>query len=146
MPLIRTAIPLFNTLLFQKLNMEEQCRVLDCRIEKNTLTCSGWIQPTTLCDKYKIRIKYTKGVSPVCFLQSPKIPPNPHIHLNSNSSFCLNIKTDLNWHERLPLANYLLPWLAEWIIYYELYLINGGIWLGPESMAHNRILHMHNLP
>ncbi len=38
--------------------------------------------------------------------------------------------------ERIRINEYTVPWICEWIIYYEIYLINGNIWEGPESPVH----------
>lgn len=51
-------------------------------------------------------------------------------------SICLSYPPDIIWHERSRVAELTVPWLAEWLVYYEIYLLNGNIWEGPQSPSH----------
>jgi hypothetical protein len=51
-------------------------------------------------------------------------------------SLCLHYPADMKWSGHTPLYKYTIPWIAEWILFYELYLINGGKWKGRESPVH----------
>jgi hypothetical protein len=42
----------------------------------------------------------------------------------------------MTWNEKTQVYMYTIPWLIEWIVYYELYLINGNTWEGRESPVH----------
>jgi len=42
----------------------------------------------------------------------------------------------MRWTEQTPVYKYTVPWISEWIVYYEIYQMNGGIWEGPESPLH----------
>jgi hypothetical protein len=42
----------------------------------------------------------------------------------------------MKWNEKKQIYKYTVPWLIEWIIFYELYLVNGNIWEGRESPVH----------
>jgi hypothetical protein len=43
---------------------------------------------------------------------------------------------DMKWTERTPVYKYSVPWIVEWIHFYEISLLNGGEWEGPESPVH----------
>ena len=60
-----------------------------------------------------------------------------------NHSLCLSYDGDVVWNERTELFRYTIPWIAEWIHFYEIYLLNEGKWEGPESPAHLRIEDMN---
>src|SRR5262245_50222071 len=34
------------------------------------------------------------------------------------------------WHQSIPIADTLVPWASEWLLFYELWLATGGQWLG----------------
>ena len=51
-------------------------------------------------------------------------------------SLCLHYKPDMKWSSTTQIYQYTIPWLCEWIIFYELYLVNGNVWLGSESPFH----------
>ena len=53
-----------------------------------------------------------------------------------DKSLCLCYAKDMKWNERTDVYAYTVPWVAEWLVYYELYLINGHQWEGPESPDH----------
>jgi hypothetical protein len=57
------------------------------------------------------------------------LPPRralPHVYpLNTLCLFLGNRE----WHESIPIADTLVPWASEWLLYYELWLATGE-WLG----------------
>lgn len=54
----------------------------------------------------------------------------------NDHSLCLHYPPDMKWNERLKIYEYTIPWISEWIIYYEIFLLNGGVWEGRESPTH----------
>lgn len=81
-------------------------------------------------------IEYVLGHEPKTTILCPDIQPNKHIHMYKDHSLCLSYPSDLKWTENSNVGDLTIPWLAEWIIFYEIYLLNGGIWEGPQSPAH----------
>ena len=51
-------------------------------------------------------------------------------------SLCLHYPPDMKWSSWTPIYLYTIPWVVEWPLYYEIYLENGGRWVGPESPVH----------
>lgn len=51
-------------------------------------------------------------------------------------SLCLHYPPDKKWSGWTPIYQFTIPWLVEWIYYYEIYLVNGGFWEGSESPVH----------
>ncbi|MFM7852239.1 MAG: hypothetical protein ACKO96_10070 [Flammeovirgaceae bacterium] len=41
------------------------------------------------------------------------------------------------WDEKIPIYQFTVPWISEWIVFYEIYKITGK-WEGRESPVHIR--------
>lgn len=84
--------------------------------------------------KYEYVINYDvqAGVAGVWII-SPKIIKNKFIHMNSNSSLCLYDPKDYPLFRRFFLGSQIVTWTHEWINNYEVYLVNGGTWIGSEA-------------
>jgi hypothetical protein len=96
----------------------------------------GWIQPEDCKDRYKIRIEYVAGKEPKSTILLPEIVPSPRIHMFNNHSLCLYYPPDMKWNEKVKIYQYTVPWICEWVLFYEIYLMNGGKWEGKESPFH----------
>ncbi len=100
-------------------------------IANNTLTCTGWIQPTELSIKYKIKIIYKPDSKPKVFVKEPDIEHNDEIHMYPDKSLCLYYPKEMPWHNSMHLTHTIIPWTVEWLIFYELYQIQG-VWRHPS--------------
>lgn len=49
----------------------------------------------------------------------------------SNGDLCLYHPPSQPWSDDNDLHKTIIPWTAEWLVFYELYLSEGR-WLGPE--------------
>lgn len=123
-------------LISQQKLIEKHYDFLKCHIEKNVLKCTGWVQPEGSSQAYKILIEYVVGREPKTTILHPDIQPNRHIHMYRDRSLCLSYSSDMKWNERTAVFAHTVPWVIEWIVFHELYLINGNKWLGPESPEH----------
>lgn len=102
----------------------------------NVLTCTGWVQPDGCNTRYKVKIECVAGCEPKTTVLYPKIEPSIKIHMYKDHSLCLHYTPDMPWSERTAIYKYTIPWLCEWFIFYELFLVNGNKWLGRESPIH----------
>lgn len=124
-------------LLYQKKQIEQHYHFLRCRLVNNILVCSGIISSSDYINCYTVEIKCVYGCEPSTKIIHPgDIVPSSKIHMYSDRSLCLHYPPDLKWSATTPIYKYTIPWLIEWIVYYELYLVNGGNWEGPESPVH----------
>jgi hypothetical protein len=131
-PYARTAM-----LQYQKKLIEEHYEFLNCRIEKNVLICRGTIISPNFSQPYSVEIRCVCGYEPSTKILAPAdIMPNKDIHMYDDHTLCLHYPPDMKWTERTSIYRYTIPWLIEWITYYEIYLINGRVWEGPESPTH----------
>ncbi|MBI3137732.1 MAG: hypothetical protein HYZ15_04025 [Sphingobacteriales bacterium] len=116
--------------------IEEQYPFLQCSIQNKVLVCTGWLQPDNCRDKYKVKVEYVAGHEPKSTVLWPKIEPSRDIHMYKDHSLCLHYPKDMPWNEKIKIYQYTIPWISEWIVFYEIYLINGNIWEGRQSPTH----------
>lgn len=121
---------------YQKKLVEENYDFLKCTIINNVLVCIGWISCDSLGIKYKIKVEYVAGHEPKSTILFPVIEPSKEIHMYRDHSICLHYPPDMKWTEKTRVYLHTIPWICEWIVYYELYKINGNKWLGRESPNH----------
>jgi hypothetical protein len=93
----------------------------------------GHLQPTGDSPVYRVKLEYKPGKAPKVWVLSPEVHPDaPHRY--SDLLLCLYYPRYEKWHPRLFLAETIVPWAAEWLLYYEVWLEDPlGRWLGPEA-------------
>jgi len=117
----------------QKLNIERTYPCFSCKARTDRLECVGRINPDPDDDEgasYKIKIVYRRV--PKVWVISPKIDYNADIHMYRDGSLCLYYPEDFRWSDKSNIHDTILPWTAEWLVFYERYL-NSGNWEGPEA-------------
>jgi hypothetical protein len=107
---------------------------LKCSLRRGKLECVGSITPTEHSETYKIRLRYTEWGFPSVKILHPHIEARPEIHMYRDGTLCLFHPPSQPWTGVDHLHSTIIPWTAEWLVYYELFLIEGR-WLGPE-VAH----------
>lgn len=122
--------------MMQKRELERKFSFLKCRIENDTLICRGIFQPDN-CNAYDVRIEFRAGCFPQVYILSPEIKPNADIHIYSEGSLCLFYPGDMKWKDTTSIAENTIPWIFEWILFYELYLLTG-VWEG-EYVPHGNV-------
>ncbi len=127
----------YALLLHQQLLIEEHYEFLKCSIKNSVLICTGWFKLENCSEPYKIKIEYVVGHEPKTTILSPSIVPGKDIHMYRDHSICLHYPPDMPWNEKIKVYEYTIPWISEWIIYYEIYKVTN-LWEGPESPAHIR--------
>jgi hypothetical protein len=103
-----------------------------CRLSHRTLECIGEILPSVDCATYRVRFRYKQGDVPKVWIEDPPIAPSPRIHRFRDGSLCLYFWREDPWKSSDDIHRKIIPWIAEWLVFYELYLITGK-WLGPEA-------------
>lgn len=116
----------------QKPLVEKHFPCFKCIFEQRQWQCTGTIVPSEGCDAYRIRISYRLGGVPKVRILDPSITPSAAIHMYSNGSLCLYYPEEDPWKISDNLHEKIIPWTAEWLVFYELYKICGK-WLGPEA-------------
>lgn len=90
----------------------------------------GWLQPTALSRRYRIRIDLAHDGLPQVRVVEPTLESRsgeqlPHTY--RGGTLCLYSPGD--WHPSLSLAVTLVPWASECLLNYEIWLATGE-WYG----------------
>lgn len=101
-------------------------------IREKTVTWRGVLQPTPKSEKYGVFVKYRLMVYPKVWVKSPNIDLScKHIYPQDNS-LCLFYPKDNEWSAKDFIGETIIPWTAEWLMFYELWK-KTGIWYGEEA-------------
>jgi hypothetical protein len=122
----------YRRFLGQKALVEHHFPCFRCQLYRNRLTCKATICPSPDCDRYLIRIRYDYEKVPRVEIRQPKITPSSKIHMYGCGALCLYDPRETPWQRTDNVHEKIIPWIAEWLVYYELYQIYGK-WLGPEA-------------
>lgn len=117
---------------YQKYHIDKTYSCFKTRINNGVLVCTGEIQPDPSCKSYKVRIEYMAGSQPWVYIKSPELIESNQIHVYREGFLCLFDPSETRWKDNMKLSEYTIPWLVEWILYYELWQLTGK-WEGPES-------------
>lgn len=100
------------------------------------LTWIGWLQPTTISDRYRVRIEAFRSTKrqPKIYVESPKLVTRdgeapPHLYSIRRAQLCLWRPQKGEWSRKMWLADSVLLWASLWLFFYEIWLATGA-WLG----------------
>lgn len=119
----------FAYAMMQKRELEKKFSFLKYAIINDTLICKGKFEVEG-CKPYTIQIEFRAGSFPQVYVLDPSIEPNSEIHIYNEGSLCLFYPGDLKWKNTTSISEHTIPWIYEWIMFYEIYL-RTGVWEGP---------------
>lgn len=122
----------YRRFVMQKTLMGRFFPGFQCICNKRRLTCIGKITPSEGCNTYTIKIEYVEGSIPKVWILHPRIVMNSETHVFKDGSLCLYHPPETPWKHTDNLHEKILPWTAEWLVFYELYLVKG-VWLGKSA-------------
>lgn len=95
----------------------------------------GDLQPVEGAPHYRVKLSYVPGGVPKVWVQRPELVPEARtLHRYPDGSLCLYYPEDGDWHGGRYLAETIVPWAAEWLFFYEVWLIDPERrWRGPEA-------------
>lgn len=118
----------------------------DGKVKSQSLRHLVWemdIVPSPNSARYRIRINYTIGMPPKVYVIDPPVLKRPegeallqHVFSTEKQQLCLYYGPFGEWNDSMFLARKIVPWIAEWLLFYELWLITGD-WLG-EGIGHTK--------
>ena len=88
--------------------------------------------PTELCQSYTVKLKYKLGKAPQVNILKPELiePEGRSLpHTYPGKRLCLYYPGIGVWREDMLLAETIVPWISEWLYYYEIWLVTGE-WYG----------------
>ena len=115
----------------QKLKLLKSYDFISCHQKNDKLTCKGEVSPNG-CGVYKFSIIYRVGTAPKVYIKEPQIAYHKDIHMYQEGNLCLYFPNDMPWDDDIMIANTFVPWMIEWIIFYELWL-RTKTWLGKSA-------------
>lgn len=121
-------------LFLQKKSIQKNYECFRCKVKNRVLTCIGIIVPEGGCREYKVKVQQRQGCSPKVWIIEPEIMYDSKIHMfKADSSLCLYDNRVAPWRPSDFISLSIIPWIAEWIVLFELYQIYGT-WLAPEAL------------
>lgn len=105
----------------------------------DSLTWEVQLQPTELSRLYTIRLKYKVDDFPAVYV-TDSFPLErysgkdllEHVYSTSKQKLCLFKPDTKEWTSDKMIAKTVIPWAAEWLQFYELWLATGD-WYGEGS-------------
>ncbi len=104
----------------------------DTRIAGAILVCRGSLKPLDICGRHTVRIEYRVGQNPSAWVDGLPGPngeasPRKIPHRYRDGSICLFYGRE--WTADKAIAQTIVPWLLEWLVFYEGWLATGE-WQG----------------
>jgi len=102
-------------------------------VRRSRLVWRGRFQPTPISANYLVRIEYSleDGRGPRVFVESPQLEVRPGEkslpHVYAGDRLCLNLPGE--WKSDESIAKTTVPWISEWLFYYEIWRSTGE-WKG----------------
>jgi hypothetical protein len=115
-------------------------------IRRDRLCWTGRLQPCELSRIYTVKITYTAGSYPVTRILDPQLSATetgflPHTY--NDQSLCLHDAGQ--WAEHMLIVDTIVPWTAEWLLHYEVWVATGE-WLGDQDPGAQLPSHYDDLP
>jgi len=100
------------------------------------------VRPTPWSRTYSVRVEYRQGKYPKVYVESPDILSLasgrriPHLYCQEAAQLCLWLPKLHEWDSSKLIDDYIVPWIALWLFYFEEWLASDE-WKGggqhPES-------------
>lgn len=121
-----------QSLVLQKIRIRRHYPSFSVSVRCDRLLCVGSVCPAVQGCSYRFQILYQYGSAPQVRILNPRIEPSPDIHMYKDGTLCLYDWREQPWKTTYHIHETLLPWIAEWLLFYEAYQLTGK-WLGPEA-------------
>lgn len=105
------------------------------RVADASLTWEYTLRPTAISDEYRVRLVYTSVRGVEVFVLSPKLrlaagkTKLPHVYSTERQKLCLYYPDGKEWNKGKYLCQTVVPWISEWLYFYELWVASGD-WYG----------------
>lgn len=90
------------------------------------------IQPTPLSIVYEIKLEYVQNSFPKVYVVNPNPLPKAkgakklmHVYDEQKQRLCLYYPTAKEWDCSMMISDTVVPWISEWLFYYEIWVITG---------------------
>ena len=112
----------------------------------------GWdyfLTPSPYSNTYQVRLIYKRDKGVKFYVVEPKLQVIendsllPHVYSTPDQRLCLYYPGVGQWDATKLYVDTIIPWAAEWLLFYELWLITGkwlGGGVGHSSFAEKKII------
>ncbi|MEQ8472557.1 MAG: hypothetical protein RIC35_15305 [Marinoscillum sp.] len=118
---------------FQLAALKAKMPGCDLYLNKNYLRARGKVQPTPRSIWYSYEIKYRFRENITIFIKEPLIKTELNgkkaEHLYKDGSLCLFFPKAKEFDSKKLIVDYIVPWIALWLFFYEIWLVTG-YWKG----------------
>jgi hypothetical protein len=101
------------------------------KFSRNVVSWVGELQPSAISETYTVKIDFRLRARPKVWVLSPVLkrrdPKEKIRHTFSDGSICLHLHEE--WAPEMFIAERIVPWLALWLLHYEVWHATGK-WLG----------------
>jgi hypothetical protein len=121
-----------NLTLAQQAAWLDRMPTWDARVSKGVLSAKGRVRPDPLCREYVVQISYRLPKSPTVRLVDPPLEQREcqwPDHIYSGRLLCLYNPRRHEWDGADLISETIVPWISEWLYFYEIWLATGD-WLG----------------
>lgn len=117
------------TLIQHKIALARSYPESFCELKRNVLTWRATIRPTALSEEYRVILSFNEHQAPKIFVQGQALKGLaksnfPHKYeideVHKRVRVCLYLPSELDYGQ--PFSETLVPWTAEWLFYYEIWL------------------------
>jgi len=104
-------------------------------VKKDKLVWKYHLSPTPISDIYPIKLSYKLEYHPNVYVIDKKLKlyPGknhlPHTYDTEKQWLCLYYRKANEWNSQMFIADTIIPWISEWLYYYEFWLTTGE-WFG----------------
>lgn len=107
-----------------------------CALSRSELAAEGKIRPSQISNSYNIALLCPDRGAPRTYVTTPLRAgweSTPHLYPSDKAGRWAGLPRlclfDLPWRRGTALTKTIVPWAAEWLVYYEVWLTTGQ-WLG----------------
>lgn len=123
-------------LALQALALRHQYPRSVIHLSTDGLVWRGELKPNPLAEIYLVELFAENGDrQPDMFVLSPQLRPDPEgrlPHVWSDGALCLSRYGE--WQSNSFFVDTVVPWAAEWLFHYEIWL-GSGVWMGDGADA-----------
>lgn len=115
-------------------------------LKPGRLSWTGLLQPCDLSRIYTVQISCTRGHYPAVRVLAPELraAENGFLpHTYDNGTLCLHDAGQ--WNAATLIVDTIVPWAAEWVLHYEIWLATGE-WFGDRDSSTTVQDHYDDLP
>lgn len=109
--------------------LREYKNVINYKIDKGVLNVIIRINSSMASNSYKVKIEYKLGKKPITNILDFDGKKFKAPHTYSNNELCLYYPKNKEWTKYDYIADRIIPWISEWIYFYEVWCVTGT-WYG----------------